>query len=195
MLCEKVKVIEEHEKKKCTPKDLMTKFKVGKTQIYDILKNKDKIMDEWLKGTNSRVIRVGKITGNEEINETVWEWFVSARAKGMPISGPIIQAEAMEVAKRLNNINFKASNGWLESFRKRHNIIFNKVCGEANDVNVATVNEWKDKLKTITDGYDIKDIFNGDETGLFSRLLPAKTLAVKGDKCIGGKTSKERGNI
>jgi len=37
---EKIKVIEEHEKNKRPAKELTALFKVGKTQIYDILRNK-----------------------------------------------------------------------------------------------------------------------------------------------------------
>ena len=37
-----------------------------------------------------------------------------------------------------------------------------------------------------------KDIFNVDETGLFYKCTPDKTLTFKGDRCSGGKNSKER---
>jgi hypothetical protein len=40
--------------------------------------------------------------------------------------------------------------------------------------------------------YEPKNIYNADKTGLFFRVSPTKSLAVKGEKCIGGKTSKER---
>jgi hypothetical protein len=64
---------------------------------------------------------------DDEINRAVFEWFVSARAKGVPVSGPLIQVEASETEKKLGNDNFKASDGWLESFKRRHNIVFNSV--------------------------------------------------------------------
>ncbi|XP_066149867.1 uncharacterized protein [Euwallacea fornicatus] len=38
----------------------------------------------------------------------------------------------------------------------------------------------------------MNDIFNGDETGLFYKTTPNKTLKFKGEKCAGGKQSKER---
>jgi hypothetical protein len=57
----------------------------------------------------------------------VFEWFVSARAKGVPVSGTLIQAEALETAKKLGKGDFKASDWWLESFERRHNIVFNSV--------------------------------------------------------------------
>ena len=37
-----------------------------------------------------------------------------------------------------------------------------------------------------------KDIFNVDETSLFYNCTPDKTLTFKGDRCSGGKNSKER---
>lgn len=33
-------------------------------------------------------------------------------------------------------------------------------------------------------------MFNVDETGLFYKCLPGKTLSFKGDRCHGGKNSK-----
>ena len=38
----------------------------------------------------------------------------------------------------------------------------------------------------------LKDIYNVDESGLFYHLMPARTLAFKGDNCNGGKNSKDR---
>jgi hypothetical protein len=100
----------------------MMQFKCGKTQVYNTLKQKDKIMNEWLQG-NGRMKRRAKVTGNE----VVWEWFKNARSKGIHISGPMVQSEALAVAKSLGNDQFKASTGLLNSFRKRHNIVWR--CG------------------------------------------------------------------
>ena len=53
-----------------------------------------------------------------EINDLVWSWFLKVRAAKIPLSGPLIQEAALEFSKKLNKPNFKASNGWLESFCK-----------------------------------------------------------------------------
>jgi hypothetical protein len=44
-----------------------------------------------------------KVTGNEEINEVVWEWFTNARSKNIHMSGPMVQSEDLAVAKSLGN--------------------------------------------------------------------------------------------
>ncbi|XP_053555651.1 tigger transposable element-derived protein 4-like [Bombina bombina] len=190
-LAMKVKVIEAYTKYKLSVKQCVEKFKCGKTQIYEAIKNKEKIMEEWLAG-NGEVKRKAKATGNEDLNKLLWEWFVAARSKNLPISGPILQTQALALAKELGKTDFKASNGWLESFKRRHCIVWNEICGEAKDVDQETVSQWEEKLKMLKEPYATKDIYNGDETGLFFRLLPSKTLAVKREKCTGGKLSKER---
>ena len=40
--------------------------------------------------------------------------------------------------------------------------------------------------------YAPKDIFNADETGLYFRALPTRSMVVKGDPRKGTKSSKER---
>ncbi|CAI6369824.1 unnamed protein product, partial [Macrosiphum euphorbiae] len=168
-LSDKVKLIELKETQKLSTKELITRFKCGKTQVYDAIKNKDKIMDEWL-----------------------YEWFVSVRSKNLPISGPIIQTEAMKLAEKMNVKDFKASNGWLEKFKKWHDIVWKQVSGEANDVNQETVVEWKQKISRLIAGYESKDVYNADETGLFFRGIPTKSLVQKSESCSGGKKAKDR---
>ena len=49
---------------------------------------------------------------NQTINDTVYEWFVLQCAKKIPVSGPILQAYAKNVAQKLSaSSDFKASNG------------------------------------------------------------------------------------
>ena len=47
-------------------------------------------------------------------------------------------------------------------------------------------------LPTILSRYNLKDIYNGDELGLFYQGLPKKALHMKGEKCSGSKHSKVR---
>jgi hypothetical protein len=52
--------------------------------------------------------------------------------------------------------------------------------------------DWKAKLYQVTNKYSLSNQFNADETGLFEQQKPRKSLIQKGEKCKGGKQSKER---
>ncbi|XP_067139408.1 jerky protein homolog isoform X3 [Centruroides vittatus] len=112
-----------------TLRKLAEKFNCGKTQISNILQRKDYWLKEWEMNKNMNYKRKRK-QPNEEVNKYVWEWFQKASATHIPISGPLIQEKAREFAEFLNISSFRASNGWLDSFRKRHNIVFRSVDGE-----------------------------------------------------------------
>lgn len=47
-------------------------------------------------------------------------------------------------------------------------------------------------MSELLEGYKPCDIFNVDETALFYKCMPDKTLTFKNEKCNGGKHSKER---
>ena len=52
--------------------------------------------------------------------------------------------------------------------------------GEAADFDLITVKDWSAQLKTPCEGYATKDIYNADETGMFVRALPTRSLVVRG---------------
>lgn len=67
------------------------------------------------------------------------------------------------------------------------------MCGESAAVNEQECNAWqRDILPDILKPFNENDIFNADETGLFYKCLPEKTITFKANKCHGGKQSKER---
>ena len=55
------------------------------------------------------------------------------------------------------------------------------------------VARWNETtLPTLLSKYNLKNIFNADEFGLFYQYLPNKIYHFKGQKCSGGKNSKVR---
>lgn len=88
-LDQKMEVINLKEKENLSVMHITKKFNIGKTQFYEIMKNKEEIKENWLKG-NGEMKRKLRKTGNEEINELIWEWFVNDRSRNLPISGHIL---------------------------------------------------------------------------------------------------------
>ena len=62
-----------------------------------------------------------------------------AREALIPVSGPMIQEEALQIALKLNVTGFTASNGWLEKWKTRHNVKQCSVAGEDGEVNAETL--------------------------------------------------------
>lgn len=187
---EKISVIEASEKNNYSVRVLAEKFQIGKTQVSDILKKKTDLKK--LYSENGNVQQKKRIkTEGVAIDTIVYDWFCKVRSKNIPVSGPIIKQKALEAAKELN-LNFKASNGWLDKFCLRHNIKFRAISGEAANVNLDDVSEWQRKLPNLLSGYLPEDIYNADETGLYYRALPSKTFTFRNEKCTGGKSVKER---
>ena len=70
----------------------------------------------------------------------------------------------------------------------RHGITFKEVSGQSEKVTKEMTASWEETtLPTKLAGYQLKDIFNADEFGLFYEALPSKSLYFRGKRCSGGK--------
>ena len=68
----KMELIKCYEKQNLDPRRLALNFKCGKTQVYEILKNRDKKRLAW-KRTNGTSKRKMRKSGNEKMNEIVYD--------------------------------------------------------------------------------------------------------------------------
>ncbi|GBM18126.1 Tigger transposable element-derived protein 4 [Araneus ventricosus] len=159
-------------------------FSLPKSTVATIWKSRDSIISAYEKNINGckRLRKAEK----ENVEEALFKWFTLKRSKNLPITGTILQEKANEFAALFEEKSFVCSNGWVDRFKKWHNIRSSKVVGEAtsvcsSDINHWMVNFWPDIIRN----YDEKDIFNTDETGLFYKLTPNQTLKFKGRKCVG----------
>jgi hypothetical protein len=82
------------------------------------------------------------------------------------------------------------SSGWLQGFKNRHGIKVRVVHGESASVNAEIVEDGRRKLREVLREYSPDRIYNMDETGLFFRLEPNKTLAT--GPVSGTKKGKQR---
>ncbi|XP_052255184.1 tigger transposable element-derived protein 4-like [Dreissena polymorpha] len=165
---------------------------VGKTQIQSVMKRKRDIIEEYEGDGNLQTKRPRKATEYDDLNDLVHKWFLDATGRHVNISGPLLKERALKFAAELGLASFKASNGWLDSFLRRHNIVFKTRTGERAEVDPVVVDDWKKRLPTICEGYQPCDIYNMDETGLFYKQSTSATFFKKGETCAGGKMAKER---
>lgn len=152
---------------KVSTRVISDKFHIGASTISRISRNRSVIMEALNKNDNVAEIKhLGKFANcGREIDEVLLEWYNKARGRKIPVSGPLLQEKALLIATKLGQTDFKASNGWLESFKRRHSISFRVLTGESNSLNMTEVTAWADQLRGLCSGYAKENIFNCDETG------------------------------
>ncbi|GFS25260.1 tigger transposable element-derived protein 6 [Elysia marginata] len=100
--------------------------------------------------------------GEDKVDEAVFSWFKQTQAMNVPESGTL-----MSIADEMK-IDFSASAGWLDRFKKRRGIAFESICGESAVVDTNQTDKWKSTvLPQILKDYNPDDIYNADETRTF----------------------------
>lgn len=137
-----------------------------------------------------------KPAANLDLDNALYQWFVQSRTSGIPLSGPLVSAKAIELNQKLGgDSNFKASIGWLDKFKKRHGIRQLTVVGEKLSCDDGDIADYRKKLmdEIESQGFTPDQVFNADETGLFWKAFPQKTLAPGSETNVHGfKMQKER---
>lgn len=165
---------------------------IKRTTVKGILSKKDAIEAAIKAGVPSKRMKLTQ-AHDPKLDEGVLMWLKQARGQNLPVSGDLIKEKAMKLAELMHIPDFMASDGWLDNFKKRNGITFKTVQGEAGAVDSQSLIEWQQQvLRPLLKQFSPDDVFNLDETGLFWQLLPNKTMAFRGERCTGGKKSKQR---
>lgn len=218
LIKDRIKLIDEHDRKYTSERQLASKYGISKSQVHRILANKENYKQQAKYDGQLKRRRINRkfffskflifiyntymhecifnFIANlkyEDVDKAVLTWFCTARSKNIPIDGTIIREKALNIAKAIDpNTSFTASSGWLSKFVGRHNIKFKVLSGQGASINDAVVNDWFGQLPGIIAQYSPCDIYNMDETGLFYKQTPNKSYVKFGEMSKGGANSKLR---
>ncbi|XP_022913914.2 tigger transposable element-derived protein 7-like [Onthophagus taurus] len=178
-------------------------FGIRKQTVSDIKKNKDKLNKFSLMcdvDTKTKPRKRMKLARETSLEEALFKWYVQQRSCGAAVRAVELKSAAIKLANLMNIISFKASEGWLWRFRKRHGII-NKRNYEGEDES-DVLNAPKDEIEPFRQKLIQQinnemllqsQIYNADETGLLWRALPENTQAFRYETLTTGKKiGKER---
>ncbi|VVC26158.1 DNA binding HTH domain, Psq-type,Homeobox domain-like,HTH CenpB-type DNA-binding domain,DDE superfamily [Cinara cedri] len=163
-----IRLVVKGDRKRC---EIAKEYDIPLNTLSSIMKQKDKLLMY-----NSGNMKKMRTTPFLDIDKCLLKWFTQLQHKSIPVSGTILLKKAYEYAQRLGHTNFKASSGWFTNWKKRHDIVLQKIRN----------------LPDILAGFSPNDIFNINETGLLFKCLPDKTLMFKGKNCSDRKYGKER---
>ena len=173
---EKVKIVKHSEANPhLTRKEIAQRFGMSVGSVSSLLKNKPTILQSLEVITSTGVINkknVMRQRKTEEFEAKLYEWFVNSRHQNKPVTNEGLQITALQLAKEYSLDKFKASYTWITSFKARFHIKSRMISGEENLISpVVLASEFED-FKSIMDQYNDEDIFNADETALYSNAQP-----------------------
>lgn len=145
---------------------LAKKFKVDPSTISKIVRQKDVLLKIETRCSIESTKKLAK-QKYERINKAMWLWFNSVRNANIPIQGPLIQEKALFFAKKFDQLEFVASDGWLQRFLNRNKLVVHHTKGEQLSSNIEEAMSFKEELREIIEenGYSDEDLYNADETG------------------------------
>ena len=108
---------------------LMLKYETSKGTVGRISEKRQQWLDLDIECMDKKRKRIEKKKTPDEIENKLLQFIHTRREKNCIVTGPI--SMALRIAKDIaGQEGFKASNGWLESFRVRHHIVSRVLSGE-----------------------------------------------------------------
>lgn len=122
-----------------------------------------------------------------QVSERVLLLLQAARKAGILVTQDVIQMFGLRAKNMLaastglserqkNSLEaFTASHGWVQAFVKRNGLQSEALLGKTGNVKAKDVEASIQSVRDACEPYDIENIFNVGETGLFYNLLPKRT--------------------
>jgi hypothetical protein len=185
-LAQRIEILDWHHKNGRNQSETARHF----DSIYPNLKIKQPLVSSWIKEEakwrelweqsnhqSDRIAKRARQTEHPEVSEMMYLWVSKAMSDGILLTGEVLRQKWNRFADLVGvpqDERLNLSNSWLGRFKDRNGLREMKRHGEAASADVGTV-EWERKrIQELIRkyGYELRDIFNMDETGLFYGYLP-----------------------
>ena len=188
----KYQILQAVDKNDKSKTEIAKTFEIPPSTLSTIIKQRETIMKAYNSsdfGSSRKKMRTAQ---HADVEEALFQWFKNVCDQNIPISGPTLAAKTDDLAIRFGHTDFTTNHNWVERFNQRRGIVSRSINGESAAVDETVVEDYvSTTLPNFLRDYDSKDVFNMDETGLFYKLLPNRTLQFKGERCHGGKKVKK----
>jgi hypothetical protein len=143
------------------------------------IKDENKWRELWSRtnrGSDRTAKRVRQ-TEHPEVTEMMDLWVSKAMGDGILLTGEVLRQKWIKFADLVGiptDDRLNLSNGWLRHYKGRNALKELKHHGEAASVNAQTVEKERKRIQELIKmyGYELRNIFNMDETGLFYAYVP-----------------------
>lgn len=180
-------------------------FDISESTVRTIVKNKEKIvLSSQSVGTSIAATKVNRSRSSimEKMEHLLSVWVEDMNQRRMPLSQAVIMVKAKSLfddikkkEEEFSTIEFKASRGWFDRFKRRSNLHSLRLQGESASADMEAADEYPSTFKDLVNSrsYPPNLVFNVDETGLFWKKLPSRTFISKNERQAPGfKAAKDR---
>lgn len=160
-------------------------YGIGSSTVYDIKKQKAKILTFYADSDSKKQMSVRKTMKDGKSTEhdrVMMEWFRQRRNDEVHLTGRMLMEQAKIIHRELElQHECEYGEGWLQRFKKRHGISMHKVRGDKRSLDhEETVPEYMDeftKSKIVASEHLSPDqLYSAYETLLYWRCAPGETL-------------------
>ncbi|XP_059762010.1 tigger transposable element-derived protein 1-like isoform X3 [Balaenoptera ricei] len=137
----------------------------------------------------------------ENMERLLSAWIEEQTRRAVPVSVVLVQEKARSLFEELKRAQgegaeaetFGASRGWFARFKARHGLRSLGAGGEAARADAEAARRYPVLLRRVIEegGYTARQVFNVDETRLFWRRLPGRTVPSTAEKPGPGFTAAQ----
>lgn len=155
---------------------------ITQATVSESLSSKYKELEEKELGQYTASLQKARVQRWPDLEEALLQWHIRVE-KDVPISDALLKTKAEWFWSRLQPYQGMAvpqfSNGWLLGFKKRHGIRQRIRHGEAASIDEVDLQQQLIAVQAIASQFHPSDIYNCDETGLFWKATPDRSLATQ----------------
>ena len=152
---------------------LMAEYGVGSSTLYDLKKQKDKLLSFVAstegptgKGEKRKTLKGPQM---QDLDRALYLWFQDRRSEGKAVSGPALVDKAKKLKDDLGiEGECSFSVGWLRNFKQRHGIRRLKVQGERQSADHDAAENFSEEFRRLIREHNVppEQVYNADETAL-----------------------------
>lgn len=172
-------------------------FRVNRKQIREWRDSQDFLNKQAVgKMRKSRKLHSGKKVVSVELDERLFAFFLDKRTNGLIVNIQMLQEKAKEIAQelRLSREVFRASKGYIYSWKKRYSVVKRRKTNESQKTPAdmeSKIREFRENIRQarVASDIDIVNIFNMDQTMCHFDMPTRYTQETKGKNFVRIKTT------
>jgi hypothetical protein len=188
---EKICVVEWHRRNGSVVSKTANEYGIDRKCVRDWDKKYDELKryEATPRGKKARKMHDGRQPLSVQLDDGLYEFLQKRRHFGLPVSNAALVDEAKRLARELNIIGFKASDGWLTNWKRRFSVGIRRKTNESQ----ALPETYQDDLLGFRrqiirlrerNDYTLFNIANMDETMVRYDSVADSTNNIRGEKTI-----------